>query len=172
MILITRSRAEHLRRAAPILATAFAGLALAAPAAAVDTTLYAGSSVTASDRYWSPSVYVDVTGERRQTGRFTWRPVASLGWVGARDERPSLDRDVVVAAAGVSLVDWWKRAFFSFQFGYANRTTEALSSHGQFISSLGWQGDRYALMVRHVSNGNVFGGRNLGETMFMVGVTF
>ncbi|PZQ19857.1 MAG: lipid A 3-O-deacylase [Rhodanobacter denitrificans] len=171
MVSITRFRAALPRRAVPLLAIAFAGLA-ADPAAAVDTTLYAGSSVTASDRYWSPAFYVDVAGERRQTGRFTWRPVASLGWVGARDERPQLDRDVVVAAAGVSLVDWWKRAFFSFQFGYANRTTEALSSHGQFISSLGWQGDRVALMVRHISNGNVFGGRNLGETMFMVGVTF
>lgn len=172
MVSITRSHAALPRRAAPLLAIALAGLAAADPAAALDTTLYVGSSVTASDRYWSPAFYVEVAGDRRQTGRFTWRPVASLGWVGARDERPQLDRDVVVAAAGISLVDWWKRAFFSFQFGYADRTTEALSSHGQFISSLGWQGDRVALMVRHISNGNVFGGRNLGETMFMVGVTF
>lgn len=169
---IKRSRRELAGRAAMLLGVALGAAAMAPPADAADYTVYAGSSVTASDRYWTPAVYLDVAGEHRQTGRFTWRPVASLGWIGARDQRAELDRNVTVAAVGVSLVDWWKRAFVSFQVGYAGRTTEALSSHGQFVSSLGWQGDHVALMVRHVSNGNVFGGRNLGETLFMVGVTF
>ena len=139
--------------------------------AATDVAISAGGSSTAS-QIWAPALYLDVAGERRPIAGFAWQPIASVGVIGARDERADLDRTVAIAGAGVRLVDWWKHAFFSFQVGYASRETAALSSHGQFISSLGWEGERTIWMLRHISNGNVYGGKNLGETMLLVGLRF
>ena len=138
---------------------------------ALDTSLLAGISTTASNDT-TPAVFVDVVGAERRTGVFTWQPTATLGALRGRDVRVDLDRDVVIGGAGIRLVDWWRRAFFSTQIGYAARTTAAISSHGQFISSLGWQGDGYVIMLRHISNADAFGGKNLGETMLLGGVTF
>lgn len=140
-------------------------------ASAAELAISAGGSSTAS-QLWAPAVYIDVAGERRPLGSIAWQPVASVGVIGGRDERADLDRTVAVGGVGVRLVDWWKRAFFSFQLGYANRETAALSSRGQFISSLGWQGDRTVWMLRHISNGNIYGGKNLGETMLLFGFRF
>lgn len=146
-------------------------IAVSGAACAADVAVSAGGSSTAS-QIWTPAVYLDVAGERRPIAGFAWQPIASLGVIGARDERPDLDRTVAIAGAGVRLVDWWKGAFFSFQVGYASRETAALSSHGQFISSLGWEGERTVWTLRHISNGDVYGGKNLGETMLLVGLRF
>ena len=102
------------------------------PAAAIDYIASAGASVTAS-RDTTAAVVFEAVGARRQSGAFTWQPVSSLGWIGARDVRDDLDRHVIVAGTGIRLVDWWKRAFFSTQVGYASRTTAAVSSHGQSL---------------------------------------
>ena len=142
-----------------------------APAVALDYSASAGASVTAS-RDTTGVVFLDVVGARRQSGVFTWQPVSSLGFIHARDVRADLDRHVIVAGTGFRLVDWWKQAYFGAQIGYASRTTAAVSSHGQFISTLGWQGNRYVIMLRHISNADLFGGKNLGETMALVGFTF
>ncbi|SEK94236.1 hypothetical protein SAMN05428989_1115 [Pseudoxanthomonas sp. GM95] len=45
-----------------------------------------------------------------------------------------------------------------------------LGSHLQFVSSLGWQGQRLRLQLRHLSNGRIGGGSNLGESMLLLGV--
>lgn len=140
-------------------------------ALAADFAISAGGSSTAS-QIWTPVVFADVAGERRPFGRFTWQPVVSIGAIGARDQRADLDHTVFIGGAGVRLVDWWKRAYFSFELGYANRETAALSSRGQFISSVGWQGERSVWSLRHISNGNVYGGKNLGETMLMFGLRY
>ena len=81
-------------------------------------------------------------------------------------------RDVAIVAGGVRLVDWWRGASFSVELARANHTTAALSSHGQFLTSFGWWGERLTLSVRHVSNADLGGGKNLGETMLLAGVHF
>ncbi len=141
------------------------------PVAALDFGVSAGASVTAS-RDATPVLWADWAGEGRTSGPFRWRPTATLGYIAARDVRADLDRHVLVAGAGFRVVDWWKRAFLGVGFGYASRTTAALSSHGQFVTSLGWDGRRHTVILRHVSNADLFGGKNLGETMLLVGIKF
>lgn len=156
------------RRIASVMTFSVASL-VATSACAMDLSISAGGSSTAS-QIWTPTVSLDIAGERRPLAGIAWQPVASLGVIGARDERADLDHAVVIAGAGVKLVDWWRQAFFSFQLGYANRETAAVSSNGQFISSLGWEGERTIWTLRHISNGNVYGGKNLGETMLLFGL--
>jgi hypothetical protein len=142
-----------------------------AQAAEVDLT--AGASATIGVR-WAPVAFLDVgTSESHEFAGLHWQPVATLGFVGERsDRKDDLDHDVAIAGAGVRLVDWWGGAFVGLEAGYVDQRTDALSSHEQFISSLGWRGERLVLMVRHISNADLFGGRNLGETMLLVGVRF
>lgn len=151
-----------------------AGLALAlqtsAPVAR-DIVIGAGASTTSTHDYVTATAFVEGYGERRHNGRLTWQPMASLTWLQGRD-RDRLDNDVAVLAGGIRAVDWWRRAFASFQIGFAHDTNDALSSHGQFLSTVGWQGDRVVWMLRHISNGKVFSGPNLGETMLLVGLRF
>lgn len=174
--LALRTRHAHRRQSPAIarwLAISMLGAGTIAPAAAVETTLSAGASVTASNEHWTPVAFVDIAGERRRAGHLAWQPAATLGWIDARSVRTDLDDSVVIAAAGARLVDWWRNAFFSFQLGYADGRTSAISTHGQFISTLGWEGRRISVMVRHISNGGLFGGgRNLGETMVLAGWRF
>jgi hypothetical protein len=140
---------------------------------AAEVDLLAGASATIGVR-WAPAAFLDVgTDDSHEWAGLHWQPVATLGWIGSRDDtRDDLDHSVAIAGAGVRLVDWWGSAFAGLEVGYADERTDALSSHEQFISSLGWHGKRLVVMVRHISNGDLFGGRNLGETMLLVGVGF
>lgn len=142
-------------------------------AQAAEFDLMAGGSATVGVR-WAPAAFLDVgTSASHEWAGMHWQPVATVGWIGDRDDaRDALDHDVAIAGAGVRLVDWWGGAFVGVEAGYVNQRTDALSSHEQFISSLGWRGERLVFMVRHISNANLFGGRNLGETMLLVGVRF
>ncbi|MBB6184730.1 lipid A 3-O-deacylase [Oleiagrimonas soli] len=136
----------------------------------VDATISVGRSTTSSHR-WTNVGFIDVTTRTHDFKGLHWKPAYTLGWVDSRSTRADdLDHNVFVGAAGVRLVDWWGGAFFSFQLGAAGGRTDALSSSEQFVSSLGWQGHRWQVMVRHISNGDFFGGKNLGETMLLVGV--
>ena len=115
--------------------------------------------------------FLDYVGDTHENA-VTWQPTLTLGFVGSRsDRRDHLDHDVFVAGGGARLV-WWRHAFFGAEIGYVSQRTDALSSHEQFISSLGWQGERYVVMLRHISNADLFGGRNLGETMVLAGLSF
>jgi hypothetical protein len=141
-------------------------------AQAAQWAVSAGGSLSQHD--WAPAAALDVAGEARPLGdgRLQWRPVAALTGVGAHAPtwRPHSDRDVLVASAGAAVALGDSGWCFSLQGGAANRTTPALSSHLQFVSSLGWQGRRLRLQLRHISNGRIGGGPNLGESMLLVGV--
>ncbi len=156
-----------------VAAASLLAIACTGPAHAADLDIVAGRSATTGHR-WTTSVFVDVAADRIFDWRgLHFRPVATAGWIEARDtRRQHLDHDVFVGGAGLRLVHWWRGAFASFQVGVAGGRTDALSSAGQFISSVGWQGRHWVVMVRHISNGDLFGGRNLGETMLMAGVRF
>ena len=155
----------------PVLATALLLAGMSAGSHAAEFVLGAGPSTTSTHNYVTHAVFLDGHGGRRTHGPVTWQPMLSLGWIDGRD-KARLENDAFVVAGGVHLVDWWRRAFFSFQFGLAHDTNDALSSHGQFVSSIGWQGDRVVYTLRHISNGKVFSGPNLGETMLLVGLRF
>ena len=149
-----------------LLPVAFALLASVARANEFDVT--AGASATVGVR-WAPAVFLDAGTEPHGH----WQPVATLGAIGSRDDgNDHFDHDVVILGGGVRFVDWWGGAFLGFEAAYVNQRTDALSSHEQLISSLGWRGGRLLVMVRHISNGDLFGGRNLGETMVLAGVAF
>lgn len=151
---------------------------LAWPVAATDIDVSAGGSVTSSADYWTPTLSLDVgfRPHRLQRIAASWQSVVSIGWLDARSlpQRPDLDldRDVAVVAVGTRLLDFWRGAFITSQIAFASETTSALSSHGQFVTSFGWAGAHWVAQVRHVSNANVWGGRNLGETMFLLGARF
>lgn len=138
---------------------------------AADFALSAGAGATVGVR-WTEVAFMDATGDTRSWRGLDWQPTATLGWIGRRDDRKDrLDHSVWIAGAGARLV-FWRNAFLGVEIGATSHTTDAVSSHAEFIDSLGWQGDRFVLMLRHISNANLFGGRNLGETMLLAGVRF
>ena len=153
-----------------VLPVALALLANCAQAADID--LSAGASATVGVR-WTQVLFLDAAIDTHEVAGLHWQPTGTLGWIGSRGDRfDDLDHDVLIAGAGVRLVDWWGGAFLGFEGAYANQRTDALSSHEQFITSLGWQGKRFVFLIRHISNGDLFGGRNLGETMLLAGLHF
>jgi Lipid A 3-O-deacylase (PagL) len=116
------------------------------------------------------------------SGRLEWSPDVSLGWIDGRDVHRyrhaeyDTSHSVALLAAGARFHygapgAWYRPLFFSFQLAANNQTTQALSSHYQFVSTLGWQGEHLSLQIRHISNGGL-NGPNRGETMALVGVGF
>lgn len=114
--------------------------------------------------------------------RWTWAPDVSLGWINGRalarrdDSRYSARHDVWLLAAGArfqrgNAADDGRGWFVSFQPAATHGRTRALSSPYEFVSSLGWQGRRFSLQIRHISNGGLHE-PNRGETMGLVGVGF
>lgn len=141
-------------------------------ARAAGLEVMAGSSVSSSSR-WTAAAFADITFEPLGETRVRMRPVATVGWVRRRNTtHDNLHHDVFVAGAGLRFEPDWHRTFASFQLGVAAGRTDALSSAGQFITSAGWRGDRVLVMLRHISNGRVFRGKNLGETMVLLGLRF
>lgn len=134
----------------------------------------ANAGASSSGHDWTPVAGLEVAGDARNfdAGRLQWRPAASLTAIAGRQAswRPGNERNVLVAAGGAALSLRGSGWFLAFQAGAADRTTPAVSSHLQFVSSLGWQGQRLRLQLRHVSNGRIGGGANLGESMLLLGL--
>jgi hypothetical protein len=114
--------------------------------------------------------------------RFSWAPDFSAGWIDGRDlqryRRASCTTTdaIWLVAAGARIrygtnIDWYHSLFFSFQPALHTGRTQALSSAYEFVSSVGWQGDRVSFQLRHVSNGS-FHEPNRGETMALLGMRF
>jgi hypothetical protein len=138
---------------------------------------YMGSHAT-------PAAFVEGVFDKRRIGDsdFSWSPDVSLGWIEGRDlaryrhNRYSTFGDAWLLAAGArlhygSVDDWCRHLFLSFQPALNSARTQALSSPYEFVSTLGWQGQRFSVQVRHVSNGNLHH-PNRGETMLLLGVGF
>lgn len=114
------------------------------------------------------------------TSRFTWSPDVSVGWIGGRDRRRyeharyTMKDDVWLVAGGARLhygsdSDWYHGFFYSLQGAVQTGRTQALSSVGEFVNTVGWQGKYVSFQIRHISNGGTHG-TNRGETMALVGV--
>lgn len=157
------------------------GLAAATPADAVHLQLQAGRSYM--DTYASNAAFVEAVFDSRRIGdsRVSWAPDVSVGWIDGRnvaryrDSRYSTRDDVWLLAAGARLqydaAGDGRGLFLSVQPALQRGRTQALSSGYEFVSTLGWQGRRFSLQLRHVSNAGLHS-PNRGETMALVGVGF
>lgn len=162
-------------------AAALALLALPALSqAATHVEVQAGRSYM--DSYGTNTAFVEAVFAPHAIGnsRYTWSPDVSAGWIDGRHlskpYRMTTRPSVALVAAGLRLRTsdesaWYHPVFFSFQLAGTNRTTQALSSHYQFVSTLGLQFKHVSFGIRHISNGGLHD-PNSGETMALVGVGF
>ena len=143
------------------------------PALATGFDLTAGPSVTASERT-TAAVFASVFGERPDDNRIHLEPIGTVGWIDSRHTRKDdLDHEVFVAGGGVRILAANHHWFVSEQLAATSTRTDALSSRFEFMTSAGWQGGRFTVMLRHISNAHLLGGgKNLGETMLLAGVKF
>lgn len=145
--------------------------ALPLTAGAVGFNITAGPSVTSSERT-TAAAFASVFGEPVADGHARVEPIGTLGWVDSRNTRADdLHHEVFLAGGGARLVSASRHWFASEQLAMTSTRTDALSSRFEFMTSGGWQDDRFVLMLRHISNGRVIGGgKNLGETLLLAGV--
>lgn len=132
--------------------------------------IMAGRSHTL-DSLWTNAAFVERLGDEHALGPLTWAPDLGLGFIQARSTaRARLDHDVGLLALGAR-VQLWRGLFVSEQAALALGRTDAVSSGCEFVSSLGWQGPRWVLMLRHISNAELHK-PNHGETMLLLGAAF
>jgi len=155
----------------------------ALPAAAAHLELQGGRSYM--DAHGANTAFLEATFASHtigSSGRLDWSPDVSAGWIDGRDVSRYRDSEygtahpVALLAAGARFhygapEAWYRPLFFSFQLAGTSQMTQALSSHYQFVSTLGWQGEHLSFQLRHVSNGGL-NGPNRGETMALVGFGF
>jgi Lipid A 3-O-deacylase (PagL) len=136
------------------------------------------------DDHGTRVAFVEYVGDVQLIGdsNFTWSTDASLGWIDGRDvrryqfSRYSTNDSVWLGAGGVRFhygeTGRWSQPFFlSFQGAIHTGHTQALSSSGEFVSTLGWQGRHFNIQLRHISNAGLHD-PNRGETMLLFGVAF
>lgn len=136
------------------------------------------------DGFASHALFVEAVFADHRLGdsRFSWSPDVTAGWIDSRDLAryrgdPYGTQDAVWLLAGGARFhygaanDWYRSLFFGAQLALQSGRTLALSSAYEFVSTLGWQGQRFSLQLRHVSNAGLHG-PNRGETMALIGVGF
>lgn len=129
-----------------------------------------GRSVTLQS-HWTNTLFVERIGDERSIGPIDWSPEIGLGWIESRSTSMArLDHDVALLTLGAR-VRLWHGFFVGEQLGITSGKTDALSSTGEFVSSLGWQGGHWVAMMRHVSNADLHT-PNHGETMLLLGFAF
>lgn len=149
---------------------ALACLIACAPAGAAGYDLTAGPSITSSERTTS-AIFASVFGKGADDCNAHFEPIGTFGWVDARNTRKDdLNHEVFLAGAGVRMVTANHHWFLSEQLAVTSTRTDALSSRVEFMTSAGWQNGHFMVMLRHISNARLFGGKNLGETMLLAGV--
>ena len=151
---------------------------LAVPAAAhgSDFALNWGPSVT-GHQHWTSALFVEAAGDPWHWRAFALSPELGLGYVRARGTLiDRLDHDVWIGFGGVRAslpqAGVWRHVFLGFGVGVTHGKTNALSSTGEFVDTLGWQDGHWDVMIRHISNGHLSTGPNVGETMLLVGARF
>jgi hypothetical protein len=172
----------HLPARSLRLAVALSLASIALPATAARLEIQGGRSYM--DSYAANTVFVEGVFDEQRIGdtRFSWSPDVSLGWLDGRaiarfDANRYTTRDQVWVLAGGARLhygdasDWYRSLFFSFQPAVQTGRTQALSTPYEFVSTLGWQGRRFSVQVRHISNGNLHH-PNRGETMALLGMAF
>jgi Lipid A 3-O-deacylase (PagL) len=154
----------------------------ALPAAAVQYQFQVGRSYM--DSHGTNAAFAEAVFDEHMFGasNFSWSPDVSLGWIDGRDvpryrySRPGTDDNVWLAAGGLRFrygdeASWYHSLFFSEQGAVHTGHTQALSSTGEFVSTLGWQARHFSLSIRHISNAGLHD-PNRGATMALVGIAF
>ena len=167
-----------LRSALVLLPLTFA----AQPAAAARWEFQAGRSYM--DSYGANTAFIEAVFAPHPIGdtRFSWAPDVSVGWIDGRDvaryngHRYTTGDSIALLAGGVRLYagdgdEWSRRFFLALQPVLHTGRTQALSSVYEFATTLGWQGRRFSVQIRHISNASLHE-PNRGETMALVGVAF
>jgi hypothetical protein len=167
-----------LRSALVLLPLTFAAL----PAAAARWEFQAGRSYM--DSYGANTAFIEAVFAPHPIGdtRFSWAPDVSVGWIDGRDvaryngHRYTTGDSIALLAGGVRLYagdgdEWSRRFFLALQPVLHTGRTQALSSVYEFATTLGWQGRRFSVQIRHISNASLHE-PNRGETMALVGVAF
>jgi Lipid A 3-O-deacylase (PagL) len=159
---------------------ALALIAIAAPAIAA-TRIEVEAGPSDSDGYVTVAAFVEGVFNERRIGstRFSWAPDFSVGYIDGRNIArygSSYSDDIWLAAGGVRLRmgsegNWYHHLFWTAQIAAQTGRTLALSSAGEFVNSIGWQGDRWTFQFRHISNAGL-DGPNRGETIALVGWSF
>lgn len=155
---------------------------VALPTAAADWQWQAGRSYM--DSHGATAAFVDATWAPHPLGigSLTWAPDLTAGWIEGRDvaryrhARYGTRDDIWLAGAGARFRmggegDWYHHLYFSFQAALHTGRTQALSSPYEFVSTLGWQWQRFSVGIRHISNAGLHD-PNRGETMALVGWSF
>lgn len=132
----------------------------------------------------TPAVFAEAVFDEHAIGssHFTWAPDVTAGWIDGRDitrfrdDRYTTRDHIWMLAGGLRFRcgapdAWYRRLFFSFQPSLHTGRTQGLSSSYEFTSTLGWQGARWMLAIRHSSNAFLHM-PNRGENMLLVGITF
>lgn len=156
--------------------------ALSLPTQAAHVEAQAGPSYM--DSHATKALFVEAVFDAHRIGTsfWSWAPAVSLGWIESRDiarfrtGRYATQQDAWLLAAGTRIHygdpgHWYRHLFLGFQPAYNSARTQALSSPYEFVSTLGWQGRRFSVQIRHVSNGNLHR-PNRGETMALIGIGF
>lgn len=161
-------------------ALALIGLSASASALA-DTRIELEGGRSYSDGYYTNVAFVEGVFNEYSIGnsRFSWAPDVSVGYIDGRHvaRYGSVVSDHVWLAAGGArfrmgtVNDWYHHLFWTFQVAAQTGRTLALSSAGEFVNSVGWQGDHWSFQIRHISNAGL-DGSNRGETMALVGLAF
>jgi hypothetical protein len=134
------------------------------------------------DDHGTDVAFFEYVADGRSIGdsNFTWSPDASLGWIDGRDvtryrySRYTTRDSIWLVAGGVRFHygetgRWYRPLFLSFQAAIHTGHTQVLSSAGEFVSTVGWQGQLFNVQLRHISNGALHD-PNRGETMLLLGV--
>lgn len=156
------------------LAAVLASWSVALPAAELS------AQVGASAHRHTPAAataWLQAQGQPRTWGEHVQAtPVASLGVVASRHQRGHR-QDVWLVGAGARW-QWRQDAsstpspwFLETQALIAAGRTDALSGPLQFATGLGWQGQRWEIVTRHISNAGLEG-KNRGENQVLVGWRF
>ncbi|MDW8478996.1 MAG: acyloxyacyl hydrolase [Xanthomonadales bacterium] len=96
-------------------------------------------------------------------GRHPWE--LSAGWIAPRRARALRTPSTRFLAVGRRFSHG--RFFLSSGIAVVDRRSEALSSHHQFMTGLGWRLGRLTIGIRHLSNANT-AGRNRGENLLWI----
>lgn len=164
-------------------ALALSLLAATMPATAARLELQAGRSYV--DSHAAHVGFVETVFAPRPLAdtRFTWSPDISIGRIDGRHLPVNPDGrfhhysrrqwvDLVAAGARFHLGTrgtWYEPLFFSEQLAATDNVSRSLSSHYQFVSTLGWQARYFTVALRHISNGGLHR-PNTGETMALIGI--
>lgn len=171
----------HRRFVALVCAFLLSGNALAIEADTFPIHVEAQLGRSYMDSYSTNAGFLEATFREYSLGQtaFTWSPDVSMGWINGRNLEQykhyavSTEDKIWIGAAGIRLgyrgdTSYLHHFFFSFQPALHTGRTQALSSPYEFVSTLGWQGSRVSLQIRHISNGSLHA-PNRGETMVLVG---